>query len=181
MGCCGSKNIKNDPDPPDPLRICLLGLPGVGKTSLVEYVAGEYDPHLRQIPTFGTVVRCVRYKEYKCIFMDCGGSAGHDDDYIESIQKANAVVYVMDPVSIHHGYSFTKQLLDKTAEEVKNRKIPVLFAMLKTKNQSILPMIKSLVDPYFMGNVYQITTHSSLNDGFLDSFDWLLEAANNML
>ncbi|EAX92062.1 ADP-ribosylation factor, putative [Trichomonas vaginalis G3] len=180
MGCCGSKSIQNDTDPPMPLRICLLGLPGVGKTSLVEFVAGEYDPHLRPIPTLGVVVRCVKYKDQKCIFMDCGGSSGHDDDYDNCIKQANAVIYVMDPVSIHHGYTFTKQLLDKTAEDVRNQKIPVLFAMLKTQNESIVPMVGSLVDQYFYNSVYKIKTHASLNDGFSESFDWLIEAANNM-
>jgi GTPase SAR1 family protein len=100
MGSCNSKTIFNDTEGAAPLQITILGLPGVGKTSIVEYLAGEYNPQLRPITTSGVIVKNVVNKGDNFIFFDCGGKKYLADDWNHFISKSQAVIYVFDPLSI---------------------------------------------------------------------------------
>ena len=181
MGCCNSKTIYNDTEGAGPTRITILGLPGVGKTSIVEYLAGEYDPHLRPITTQGVVVRNIVNHGESFIIYDCGGMRDREDDWNICIQKSQAIIYVFDPVSIHHGYIFTKELLKSTAPEVKKKNIPVLALMLKTRNNGAIPRLKNLLAEFLSGARIHLAIHPTLNEEFDNSFSWLATEAKRII
>lgn len=174
MGCCNSKTIYNDTGSDSPIKITFLGLPGVGKTSIVEYLAGEFDPKLRPITTQGVVMHNIVNNGENLIIYDCGGMRDREEDWNECIRKSNAICYVFDPLSIHHGYVFTKEMLKATSEEAKKRDIPILAVMLKTRNNGAIPRLKNLLTEFFPDRRIRLVIHPFINEEIDQSFAWLI-------
>lgn len=174
MGCYCSKTIYNDDTTGKRYSITVLGLPGTGKSSVVEYISGEYDQRLRPISTYGVIVKTVEYIDSIITFYDCGGTLDHEFYWNTSLRKSNAVIILFDPLSIHYGYSYTRDLLEMTAPIINELNIPILAVLMKTKSNKDVSRIQKLLDMNFSDSTIRFSIHSTLSEEFLDDFHWLL-------
>lgn len=179
MGCgwCSAKRISNEYPFSEHIPIAIIGLPGVGKTSIVEYLAGEYDPKLRPISTLGVIIRSVDYNGQEIIFYDCGGTRDHEPYWKSSIEESAGVIFVFNSLSIHHGYSFTKNMLVTVADTVIKKDIPILAVLLKAQGTSAATRVQYLLEQNFGTQKVRFDTLPSVEEGFTVCFDWLVKEA----
>ena len=182
MGCSSSRSVNNDSEIINPVKITILSFPGVGKTSLIEYLAGEYEPDLQPIETNGVVVRNINTCDHQFLMYDCGGRNDNKNEWRVCITNSDAVIYVFDTVSIQHGYIFTKEMIELTVPFVKKMNIPVLALLLKSNDEIAISRLGTLLNIYFVDLNLNFTHHSSLNDSVQESFSWLVaEIKKNVL
>ena len=176
MGC-GTSATVIAADPQIPICITLLGLPGTGKTSILEYLAGEYDPSFPPISTVGTSIRNIEVHQKYYEFYDTCGYLSHKDDWIPCIEKSDGIILVFDPTAIDYSSLSITQLMEDMGPIITEKKAPVLCIMTKTDDPECAQMgvLKHYVERYLKDTFYSIQLIKKLDDTIFDIFKWLEE------
>ena len=127
------------------LTLCMLGLPGVGKTSIIEALAGEYNEKDPPIATNGIIKRELEIKGHIYRFLDLCGFLSHAEEWEMAIEQSDAAVLVFDPLAIETAYVHIKNQFDIYGPLIQERKIPCLVVINKTNGEN-LQLRKKLFD-----------------------------------
>ena len=176
MGCAASSQISSI-EASVPTTVAFLGLSGTGKTTLIEFLAGEYDPSSPPVSTIGTYIREIHIANRAFIVFDTCGLISHLEEWVESINKAEAIVFVFDPVSIDFSSISLAQMFKVVGPAIALKKIPVLVIMTKTKDLDCQQFL--LLDPYlqeyFNGVNYIVRAIHKPDQSVYDTFQWIMD------
>ena len=173
MGCANSSNVVSTSLNDSPYIVTFLGLTSVGKTSIIEYLTGNYDPNDPPIHTNGIVINDVNVKQIRYRLYDVSGYQSHTGDWNQCIDQSNCVVYVVDPTGIDAGFAFTKDVIERTSARIVDKKIPVYIMFNKCKDNIDISSIDSIFTTYFSSvpNSYGIMYR--IGPKILEMFDWI--------
>ena len=176
MGCGTSATII-PAAPQIPVLLTFVGLPGTGKTSIIEYLAGEFDPALESISTAGTSIRNIEIHEKYYEIYDTCGYLSHKDDWIPCIQNSDGIVLVFDPTAMDYSSLSVTQLFEAISPVLNEKKVPVLTIMTKTDDIES-PQFNTLqthVTRYLKDCTYSVQVIKLLDDKVFEVFSWLEE------
>ena len=98
-------------------KVAVMGLPGVGKSTLVKLLSGQSLPQ-DYVPTVGLDFGNVQIGEYKISLWDLGGQEQFRFMYDTFLPGTNAILVVTD--STKDGVLKTKALVDQYKSSVDN-------------------------------------------------------------
>ena len=173
MGCANSSNVVSTTLNESPFFITFLGLTSVGKTSIVEYLTGNYDPNDPPIHTNGIVVNEVCIKQIKYRLFDVSGFQSHTGEWNQCIEQSNCVVYVVDPTGIDAGFAFTKDVIERTSPKIVEKKIPVYFMFNKCKEDTDVKLVHYIFEKYFEGIQCSYGKMYQIGPKIDEMFDWI--------
>lgn len=131
MGCCCSSN-----EDKNPISIAVVGLPGVGKTSLIEYLADDYNPEDPPVATNGIIQRQVHIHRHLYHFYDVCGYTSHSDEWVECCEKSDAIIFLFDPFSLKKAKMHNSALIKTLAPTISKKNIPVLALLNKAEGET---------------------------------------------
>ncbi|EAY07415.1 ADP-ribosylation factor, putative [Trichomonas vaginalis G3] len=173
MGCANSSAVMGPSLNENPICVTLLGLSGVGKTSLIEYVAGVYNPDDPPIHTNGIVLTDIIIGQLKYRFYDVSGFPSHTSEWNKCIGDSDCVIYVVDPTGIDAGLAFTQDTINRTRDNVVSRKLPVYILLNKAPPETSLENIYSVMEKYFYNVPHEFGRIHRLNNDVLKIFEWI--------
>ena len=169
MGCVSS-GVANS------VTVCMLGLTGTGKTSLIEALLCEYSPMNPPISTYGIIEREVEINKKNYIFLDVPGMLFDSDEWQIAISKSDAVIIMFDPTTLSLMYNHVQTQFAEFAPMVLKRKIPALALINKVteKSDEIEQKVQVLMDQ-FKDNKVSYLFHMTRKDiiaevAWLESF-----------
>lgn len=169
MGCCCS----TDDEQVSSIPITIVGLPGVGKTSVIEYLANDYDPQDPPVSTNGVIIRQIYIHQHLYLFYDLCGYTSHSDEWIDCCSRSDAIVFVFDPHSINNARMHHSSLFKVLAPIIVEKKIPTLALFNKdddkTDFQPVADELKAAVD----GAPFHSARIKKLSPELFDIFEWI--------
>jgi predicted GTPase len=170
MGCCGSAVVGAVPVIP----ITVLGLPGVGKSSVIESLAGEYNSHdPPPETTSGINQRTVELHGRTYLFYDVCGYTSHSNEWIECISRSSAVICVVDPKMIEEAPIHLESLYRTIAPAIVKRGIPTLTLVNRHRAGVDLTGLEQFIKSGFGDCPVHLAKVSHLNQALLTEFEWL--------
>ena len=182
MGCDASSQIASA-DPNIPTIVAFIGLSGTGKTTFIEYLAGEYDPEFPPISTIGTYIREIHIQNRSFLVFDTCGLICHVEEWLGSIDKADALVMTFDPPSINFASITLAQIFKLIGPAIAMKKIPILVLMTKTKdlNCTQFKIIDLYLQSYFKDNNYIVRALEKPDDSIFENFQWIIDNTTQQL
>lgn len=170
MGCGSSQDVGLGENT---IPITVLGLPDTGKTSIIEFLADDYHPDDPPVSCNGIVQRTVIVHQKSYLFFDTCGYTSHSDEWIQCIDKSEAIILVFDPMVIDSAKIHVQALVEIIAEPLKSKKIPILIIINKSKDDTTTENIEELIHT----NLPDANTHYSLikkiNEEVFSAFEWI--------
>ncbi|EAY09901.1 hypothetical protein TVAG_374080 [Trichomonas vaginalis G3] len=172
MGCSASISAA---EAFDRVIITVMGLPGTGKTSIIDYLAGEYDPSLPPIETIGISIKSVVLHDREFIFLDTNGLFAHQDEWKDCIEKSDGVILCFDALSLSCAYNSVKLMFTTVYDLIIQKNIPVLGIMTKTDNPDLqeYKLVQSIFEKSFRKEKCSLKQIKRLDDKIFDIFQWL--------
>jgi GTPase SAR1 family protein len=167
--CCGSVRVEIAPLIP----ICVLGLPGVGKTSIVESLGGDYNSHDPPTETCGVLQRCIDINGNSYLIYDVCGYMPHSDEWLECLANCVAVMIVVDPVMLHDAGSHLQRFFDIVGPVIIERNLPTLTLVNKCDATVDLSALELLLKAKLGKVPSKLATISHLNQALLNEFAWI--------
>jgi hypothetical protein len=171
MGCTGSGAV----GPEALIPITILGLPYVGKTSIVEVLAGDYNDHDPPIPTRGVLQRQVHVHDHSFIFYDVCGDWSHQNEWVVCLEKSVAALIVFDPQVIDTAKIHIVSLYDRIGPALVERRIPTLVLVNRYEDGVDLTQIQQLNAEKLKGIPIRVATIVHLQQDVPREFSWLEE------
>jgi GTPase SAR1 family protein len=168
MGCCGSAAVAVG----QLIPISIVGLPGVGKTSVVEALAGGYNSHDPPTETLGIMQRSIVIHERSYLFYDVSGYTLFSAEWIECIEKSLAVIIVFDPKMLDEGRAHVEFFYNVVAPTLIKKRLPTLTLVNKYDN-SDLSELEALMKSKLGTIPMKLATISHLNEALLHEFEWI--------
>lgn len=169
MGCCNS----SDEEQESAIPITIIGLPGVGKTSIIEYLADDYDPQDPPVSTNGIIVRQIIIHQHLYLFYDLCGYTSHSDEWIECCKKSEAIMFVFDPFTINNARMHHSSLFKILSPIILEKKMPTLAIFNKadenTDFDAVVNELKSTI-PGIPFNSFRIR---NLSPQLFAIFEWI--------
>ena len=176
MGCAASSQISSI-ESSIPTTVTFIGLSGTGKTTLIEYLAGDYDPNSPPISTIGTYIREIHIANRTFIIFDTCGLISHTNEWIECIYKAEAIVMIFDPVSIDFSSLSLAQMFKIIGPAILEKNVPILVIMTKTKDLDCPQFL--ILDPYLQDYLknsnYIVRAIYRPDQSVYDVFQWIMD------
>jgi GTPase SAR1 family protein len=94
--CCTAPPVASDPL----LPIAVIGLPGTGKTSFIEFLAGEFNLRDPPVTTGGLIQRQVNVRGHAYLFYDVCGYAAFADAWLDVIRRSRVIVLFFDRAAL---------------------------------------------------------------------------------
>lgn len=172
MGCSPSISAA---DSYERITITVLGLPGTGKTSIIDYLAGEYDPSLPPIETIGISIKSVVIHNKEYIFLDTNGLFTHHQEWKECIEKSDGIIICFDALTISSALNPVKLMFSSLLEMLEGKDIPILGIMTKTDdpNLSEYVIVQNVFKKHFSTKNYSIQQIKRLDDKLFTIFEWM--------
>ncbi|OHT06975.1 ADP-ribosylation factor [Tritrichomonas foetus] len=168
MGCCCSRDVQELIIP-----VTVLGLPGVGKTSIIEFLADDYNPQDPPVGTNGIIQRQIRIHQNMYLFYDICGYTSHSDEWIDCCRKSEAVMIVFDPQSIQNAKMHNTNLFNTLSPIINDKKLPTLAILNKadeeTQFDDVVDELKAVI-PNVPLQSFKIT---ALNKDVFQAFEWI--------
>ena len=171
MGCCCSAGDVIEKI----TAVTILGLPNAGKTSIIESLAGEYDPGDPPVQTSGIVQRGVEINGKEYMFYDVCGYSSHSDDWSRCIRKSEAVIIVFDPIGIKEAHIHAEGMITTVKEIIIEMNVPTMFVINKIKDEDQGIELREIVKIWGDGiPQLQIVEISSLDQmSLIKEFEWI--------
>jgi len=173
MGCCSSSSVSSGTPGNKVYRFTILGLPKCGKTSIVEYLAGDYEKDNPPVDTVGMIHRKFNFKGNTYCFDDFGGISIFEAEKADSLAKCDAAVFVFDHASIVYCLNHINDLFEHASPILKEKMIPSLVLITKSDQEFLNKSISGIVDEKLAGTRYKIVTLPHLNDDLYTHFSYL--------
>jgi GTPase SAR1 family protein len=171
MGCCcAAPPVASDA----PLPIVVLGLPGVGKTSFIEFLAGEFNPRDPPITTAGLIQRQLNVHGRAYLFYDVCAFVSFADVWLDIVKKSRAIILVFDRPTLEHGFFHVTSTYEKLAEPIVQRKLPTLILVNRAADPIDLSELESLNAKHLSGTAHRTTAFPTFGSAVLKSFEWLV-------
>ena len=168
MGCISSKNVDEGFIP-----ITIVGLPGVGKTSIIEFLADDYNPEDPPVGTNGVIQRLVKVHKNTYLFYDICGYTSHSDEWIDCCSKSDAVIFVFDPKSIDYAKMHNTNLFHVLSPIITEKKLPILAILNKAEDNvpfdDVVEEMKTII-PEVPLQSFRI---KALDDELFHAFEWI--------
>lgn len=148
MGCTSSTQSIVSYNNKIPYIITFLGLPGVGKTSIIEYVANEYNPDYPPPHTNGILYRDICLNDINYCLVDTSGYDSHFEEWEASLKESDGAVLVLDELSLTDGIFFGKDFMQRVCPLICQNKLPTIVFVLKIKDDFDFLPLEQLVHEY---------------------------------
>lgn len=171
MGCCCSAGDVIEKI----TAVTILGLPNAGKTSIVESLAGEFDPSDPPVQTSGIVQRGVEINGKEYMFYDVCGYSSYSDDWCRCITKSEAVIIVFDPIGIKEAHIHAEGMINAVKETIIEGNVPTMFIINKIKDEQEGSELRDIVKKWGDGiSQLKIVEMSNLNQmSLIKEFEWI--------
>jgi GTPase SAR1 family protein len=170
MGCCcTAQAVRGTPA----TRISVLGLPGVGKTSFIEFLCGEYNRHDPPIPTGGLTQRQVMFHGRPYLLYDVCGYARFAPAWVEVVQKSAGVILMFDKRIIETAFIHVVAMYEAIAPEIVHRRLPTLVLMNAPELPEDMAPFQALNATKLAGTTAKMWIISRFDQDALDAFAWL--------
>jgi GTPase SAR1 family protein len=170
MGCCCCSAGTGDELG---TRIAVLGLPGVGKTSLVEFFAGDYSSKDPPIETNGILQRLVEIHKRTYTFYDVCGYTTHIDEWLSVVRECEGALIVFDPLVLQYAKLHITTLFKSFSSELVSRRMPTLCLVNKTDSNEDVAAITEFAKRYLSGTDWRVAKVRHLDHRVWDEFEWL--------
>jgi GTPase SAR1 family protein len=167
--CCSAGSVENKPLIP----IAVIGLPGVGKTSLIEFLCGEYKPQDPPIPTGGLIQRQVNIHDRSYVFYDVCGYTRFADSWVAVIQKSVGVILLFDKRVLDSAAIHVSALYDIVSPELVRRRTPTLVLVNGTDAPVDVTQLETLNASKLSGGVFKLGIMTRFDPDVLQEFEWM--------
>ena len=175
MGCTPSAQVYSDALSRAPLCVTVIGLPNSGKTSLIDYMKGEFDPSSPPIQTYGTVISSAFINNRKYLLYDVSGDLEYKVAWGDSLKPSDCVVIVLDVSTAAVVNVFVKGMLDEVSSMISDE-IPVMCLINKMdiSKDGDIEVVTNLISQSLKRNNYKIIECSLVTGLNLDgALRWL--------
>lgn len=169
MGCCCSA----DEEQISTIPITIIGLPGVGKTSIIEYLADDYDPQDPPVSTNGVIVRQIIIHQHLYLFYDLCGYTSHSDEWVDCCNKSEAVIFVFDPFSINNAKMHHSSLFKTLSPIIIEHKIPTLALFNKADETTDFDSVANELKLSIPNVPFHSARINKLSPELFSIFEWI--------
>ncbi|KAK8886743.1 hypothetical protein M9Y10_042211 [Tritrichomonas musculus] len=169
MGCCCSSNEEQESCIP----ITIVGLPGVGKTSIIEYLADDYDPQDPPVSTNGIIVRQILIHQHLYLFYDICGYTSHSEEWIDCCSKSEAIIFVFDPFSINNARMHHTSLIKMLSPIILQKKLPTLAIFNKADDSTNFDGVANELKDSIPGIPFHSARIQKLSPDLFKIFEWI--------
>lgn len=155
------------------IPISVLGLPGVGKTSIVESLGGDYNSHDPPTETLGVMQKCVDVHGNSYLMYDVCGYLPHADEWLDCLGKSVAVIIVVDPVVLREQSIHLQNFFDIVGPMIAEKILPTLILVNKCDSSVNVGGVEMMAKAKIGKAPMKLATISHLNQSLLDEFEWL--------
>jgi GTPase SAR1 family protein len=155
------------------IPVAVVGLPGVGKSSIIESLAGEYNSHDPPTETAGVSQRTIELHGRAYLFYDVCGYTSHSNEWIECISQSRAVICVLDPKMLAEAPIHVQSLYRTIGPAIVQRHLPTLTLVNKYRPAVDLAPLEQLMNTTFIDCPMHLATVTNLNQTLLAEFEWI--------
>jgi GTPase SAR1 family protein len=171
MGCCcTAPPVASD----SLLPIAVLGLPGVGKTSFIEFLAGDLSLRDPPVTTGGLIQRQVDVQGHAYLFYDVCAYAGFADVWVDVMQKSRAIILFFDRASLDDSFVHVASMYQKLSGLIVQRQLPTLVLVNRAEDPINLGPLEDLNAEHLAGTTYRMAAFVSFDQELFHFFEWLV-------
>jgi GTPase SAR1 family protein len=167
MGCCQSAGIAAL------IPISVLGLPDVGKTTIVEVLSGDYSSRDPPFQTVGVLRRQIDIHDRSFLIYDVCGYLAHVDEWLDCVEKSVGVIIVHNPTVLEHASMHVISMYEKIGPIIVERKIPTLTLINRCDDAFDMALIDRWNSQFLAGAPTRLAKVVHLRQDVMREFEWL--------
>jgi GTPase SAR1 family protein len=153
----------------------VLGLPGVGKTSFIEFLAGDFNPRDPPVTTGGLIQRQVDVRGRAYLFYDVCAYVQFADAWLDLIRKSRAAVLVFDRAALEHAFAHVTSTYEKVAGPIVQRRLPTLVLVNRAQDPMDLAPLEALNAAHLSATPHRMAAFAAFDAAATQSFEWLAD------
>ena len=167
------------------IKMIVLGLHGVGKSTLIEAIKGNKNPNCQKSTGFHP--KKARINDQDVIFYDIGRSCEMQQAWTRYFHDVHAIIFMVDASASKDEWDKSFDVFKKVIahEAIKNK--PTLLLLNKVDLQNSSQRLQSTCSQFTstsnikfaLGSVNPLVTGGALDSRITDAFQWLLSTINN--